>query len=679
MTSINDLDINKLLMDDSDSEFDDSVEINQPSTSPPPTTPPSLSLTSTLLIPNPVSLTEVPPDSSELEDDVMQQLANLGLDTPARPTRESTSKRPEFLAKLARLSTPPSAPTTTTSSNRRDGTLASVYQVLDKTPGATSADGALTFASVDLADLIDRVLDRVEVEAGFGDDGGGHKGLLVRLRTFQSTVTELGRRINKFQKFVFDAQQKIEMGERVREELEAQVETLQLELKVAQEVASVSKIAAEAAEQAIVDAAADAAAAAASAAYAQIRQQQAEKENSRKKSRSFSVLDTANQEAFRDVITGSYTGLDRMKSRSLKFGVGFNGEEGSHNHERKILWESSDGCDTDPENEKSFDPFDPEFVNKKPVGTRITKPVLIDAAKMLSAKKKFDPPTSLGVGLKITGDKDDLLMKNPYQHVKHTCAGTLEASNFRKKHINRLTQRVSDHHHHLSTVLSLQTRQLLATTNPDEYIRVLHIQLSDSLHAIHDCIDALAEEQHASSKWRRRYEHTRRKFDRFVENHFSHLSDVTGEHPAIVVPQTRTLGLHRNQFIVNTLIPVVQTGLFGDNEGGQSRPESRRSKKSQSARGYKRLEPKARRRPATSNTVVNTLEGKSEGNGKEYEEKATRIRLKMPTITTLEPFADGKPNKVEGFGLNGETEAAAVMERNVAFHNARQILHNLKI
>ncbi|KAJ3177075.1 hypothetical protein HK101_010319 [Irineochytrium annulatum] len=138
--------------------------------------------------------------------------------------------------------------------------------------------------------------------------------------------------------------------------------------------------------------------------------------------------------------------------------------------------------------------------------TAITRGVIVKTARMLAAKKRYDPPTKLGVGLKSSIAKEEHfgatimsrrhLRRNPHQ---------MEATTYRNPKVSRLFQAATDHAHHLSTVLSSQTQELLATTTPDSYIRVLHSQLSGMTRALHDCIDALAEEQRVSDQWRAKW------------------------------------------------------------------------------------------------------------------------------------------------------------------------------
>ncbi|KAJ3101221.1 hypothetical protein HDU97_001572 [Phlyctochytrium planicorne] len=133
----------------------------------------------------------------------------------------------------------------------------------------------------------------------------------------------------------------------------------------------------------------------------------------------------------------------------------------------------------------------------------VTREVILQTAKLMGVKKKFDPPTALGVGLRALADREEqlganpmssrYLLKSPYQ------TGALS---FRSNKVPRLLHAAVDHKHHLSAVLAAQTQELLATKTPDSYIKVLHGQLNGMIRALHDCIDALSEEQRISEHWR---------------------------------------------------------------------------------------------------------------------------------------------------------------------------------
>jgi hypothetical protein len=145
----------------------------------------------------------------------------------------------------------------------------------------------------------------------------------------------------------------------------------------------------------------------------------------------------------------------------------------------------------------------------------ITKAMIIDAAKMLSAKKAFDPPTLLGIGLQSMGEKA-VERKNPYQHLLKS-PYQMEAQSYRTQSIvPGLAKHAFNHQEHLSSVLSRQTHELLSTTTPDQYIRVLHKQLQSMLETLHDCIDALAEETRSSERWKSRLEQYKKQVEKDV-------------------------------------------------------------------------------------------------------------------------------------------------------------------
>ncbi|KAJ3084195.1 hypothetical protein HDU99_002733 [Rhizoclosmatium hyalinum] len=144
--------------------------------------------------------------------------------------------------------------------------------------------------------------------------------------------------------------------------------------------------------------------------------------------------------------------------------------------------------------------------------TKITKKVIHDTAKMLAAKKKFDPPTILSVGLKACLEKEELLC-NPNSPINPTTRSvppnpnSLPATSYRPSNtVPRLAHQSTDHVHHLSNVLSAQTQQLLSATTPQEYLRILHTQLEGMTHSLHETLDALAEERRIRETWRARWE-----------------------------------------------------------------------------------------------------------------------------------------------------------------------------
>jgi hypothetical protein len=131
--------------------------------------------------------------------------------------------------------------------------------------------------------------------------------------------------------------------------------------------------------------------------------------------------------------------------------------------------------------------------------------MILDAARMLAAKKHFDPPTVLGIGLQALGEKS-IARQNPYQHLLKA-PYQMEGVSYRAQSIvPLLAKHAFNHQEHLSSVLARQTHELLSTTTPDQYIRCLHKQLQSMLETLHDCVDALAEETRSSERWKSRLE-----------------------------------------------------------------------------------------------------------------------------------------------------------------------------
>ncbi|KAJ3024998.1 UNVERIFIED_CONTAM: hypothetical protein HDU68_007570 [Siphonaria sp. JEL0065] len=136
--------------------------------------------------------------------------------------------------------------------------------------------------------------------------------------------------------------------------------------------------------------------------------------------------------------------------------------------------------------------------------TKITKKVINDTAKMLAAKKKFDPPSILSVGLKSCLEKEEQIWY-PTPHA--------------------------------------QTQHLLSATTPSEYLRILHSQLEGMTHSIHECLDALAEERRIREKWRAKWEKTSWLLKKEVSRRKKEVEEREGAR-------------YRGSYLVNALEPI---------------------------------------------------------------------------------------------------------------------------
>ncbi|KAI8608997.1 hypothetical protein BC830DRAFT_891384 [Chytriomyces sp. MP71] len=180
--------------------------------------------------------------------------------------------------------------------------------------------------------------------------------------------------------------------------------------------------------------------------------------------------------------------------------------------------------------------------------TEITRKVISDTARMLAAKKKFDPPTVLFVGLKACLDRESRMANkavpvNPNSRIpgkKYMSATSFHPSNT----VEHLAHIAVDHKTHLSNVLRAQTQQLLASSTPAEYLRTLHAQLEGMTRALHECIDALAEERRMRESWRGKWEKAAWKLQKEIERRRSEL-------------QGRASGRVRECYLVNGLEPVA--------------------------------------------------------------------------------------------------------------------------
>lgn len=194
--------------------------------------------------------------------------------------------------------------------------------------------------------------------------------------------------------------------------------------------------------------------------------------------------------------------------------------EKSLNFEEKAEEHVNDYQDYEGERRVSYmqDDYDDQDDPRMPGPTKITKEMIQETARMIAVAKNYDPPSTLEVGLK-TNQKAPT---NPYQHlIKNPYQ--LDATTFRvSSNVPTLARHAFNHKNHLSTVLARQTHELLSTTTPDQYIRVLHHQLQSMLEALHDCIDALAEESRNADRWRVRFDKYKRQIeqrDEYIRTH----------------------------------------------------------------------------------------------------------------------------------------------------------------
>jgi hypothetical protein len=74
-------------------------------------------------------------------------------------------------------------------------------------------------------------------------------------------------------------------------------------------------------------------------------------------------------------------------------------------------------------------------------------------------------------------------------------------------HQSKSVPQPASHNHlnHINTVLVNQTRELMSAPTPDAYLKILHRQLQNMTSALHDCIDALAEERRIRDRWRAKW------------------------------------------------------------------------------------------------------------------------------------------------------------------------------
>ncbi|KAJ3128710.1 hypothetical protein HK098_003702 [Nowakowskiella sp. JEL0407] len=614
------------------------------------------------------------------EQEILMQLASMGISTlPPENSRKSVMRRPESSENnrdpVFAANRKPST------NNRRESTATAAYQVLDNL-AENSAFGmklgsngkvdekSIDFDVVELGVIIDKIIDKLDLRSGDSSSSetqsstsekytlllNENKSLGLKLKMQTSMVTELGRKISKLQKMLTESQKQCEDYARQKTEMQESVSLIEKRLVEAEEETKVAKNAIQAAEQAIIDAAADAAQAAASAAYSQLKKQETEAKNSKHaeedlkktKSREFSNSSVK--------IAGSRP-TSASKSTKLKFDASEYKEKKNSGHIH--LNHTSDSEKDESLHSKRLDPFDQEFIDSIPIGTNITKDMIIDAARMISKKKKYEPPSTLLVGLNIKAKRDEHLEHNPYHSILHSTSSNFPVTSFHKPNIARLTKQTRDRHHHLSTVLSNQAQQLLSSSNPEEYIQILHTQLENSLTAIHDCIDLLAEEQQLCLHWKHKCKRLKQKFAYFIEETYS-LRDSEKN-----IFRERTLGKHRKQFLINELVPVIQSRQMvvdGQNHG------------------FKRISSASSKSHRATNIIENSsirpmTTGQMEDfNGDiEKKQKDENVRIIMPSITTVFPFNSTIEGQAGLSELKRFNEAQSV-ERSAAYQQARNFL-----
>ncbi|KAJ3139427.1 hypothetical protein HK100_011568 [Physocladia obscura] len=161
---------------------------------------------------------------------------------------------------------------------------------------------------------------------------------------------------------------------------------------------------------------------------------------------------------------------------------------------------------------------EPEDLNIEGYGSdrspKITRSVINNTAEILAAKKNFDPPTTLLVGLKSSIKKEQQLC-NEHTPTNPITARTVpinltkpQASAYHSTNIvSRLTTAYAiDPTNHISSVLAAQTQSLLTSATPAEYLQKLHTQLEDMTRALYVCVDTLAEERRVREAWRAKWE-----------------------------------------------------------------------------------------------------------------------------------------------------------------------------
>ncbi|KAJ3410618.1 hypothetical protein HDV05_003539 [Chytridiales sp. JEL 0842] len=191
--------------------------------------------------------------------------------------------------------------------------------------------------------------------------------------------------------------------------------------------------------------------------------------------------------------------------------------------------------------------------SKEPM-TKITRTVIRNTARMLAAKKKFDPPSVHGAVHKNNITKEEhsgpasLTPRNllkPQYHLPPSGSGYKPSSHITKLAHNTLPEAPL----HLSNVLAAQTQELLSTRTPEAYLKVLHAQVSEMTMALHECIDALAEERRVGERWKRRWERLYIKLKKDAEKRKREKDE-------------KVMNGRRRRYLLNALLPMFEDDVL---------------------------------------------------------------------------------------------------------------------
>ncbi|KAI9095844.1 hypothetical protein DFS34DRAFT_651085 [Phlyctochytrium arcticum] len=389
-----------------------------------------------------------------------------------------------------------------------------------------------SFGPIDLAQLLDVVLLKMEADSETSSDTTGSPQLDARSKTQSHIITELGRRIDKAQKSSTAAQEHIVQLEALRAADRVEMDRLQIRIKEVEETAT-----------------------------------QVAKAVAWSRGNSASAEGRSLRERRRDDADGS-SGNSRPGTAEMAYPAGVvqrAEEEWRLQKERaRMMAKSRAGegwtrlvgmagrSEVDGADGGFYDPFEDATLARKRVSSRITKPMIFDAAVMLSGKKTFDPPSTLAVGLKSVKGNERALSSNPYRHLIKSPAQLTNTSYF-PRNFARLAHSAADHTHHLSQVLTEHTRQLLAASTPDEYLGVLQSQLTEMTAAVYMCLDVLAEEHRACEKWKWRCV-------KLVGTLERRKAAAEGE-GGMYAPASGVKAYRRKQCLVNVLSPLVKPKL----------------------------------------------------------------------------------------------------------------------
>ncbi|KAK6094867.1 hypothetical protein MT418_005136 [Batrachochytrium dendrobatidis] len=176
---------------------------------------------------------------------------------------------------------------------------------------------------------------------------------------------------------------------------------------------------------------------------------------------------------------------------------------------------------------------------------RLDKETIQYMANLLSVGKMHGAPTTLGVGLEKKIDKKKLTKVNPYTDVRKGKPSTLTTTEYHPKELNDLVRKASKHVESLTFMMNTHTNELVEASARESYIKKLQNQMNEITASLCACIDVLAEEQRHARHWRSQCQIIAKRFES-IRMLFDH------EH------MERTKFYNKQQLSVNGILPMAR-------------------------------------------------------------------------------------------------------------------------